>query len=451
MIGVLRLFRTGHYLTGRAVQAAIGLMLLAIALAMSSPADANPRYAALVIDAHTGEVLFSRYADERRYPASITKIMTVYILFEELEAGRLTLDSQLSVSQNAADQPPSKVGVRPSQTISVRDAIGVLMTKSANDVAVVVAENVSGSVGAFAERMTRTARTMGMHSTVFRNPHGLPNSGQYTTARDIAAMVAYVRARFPRYDEFFRLKSYTYRGRTYRNHNRLLGAMDGIDGMKTGYIRASGFNLAATLRRDGKYLIGVVLGGRKGATRDAHMREILTAALPKASRGSGMPLIARNAPLPPARPQIVTAGMAPNFVVPSSTVPATLVSATAGKPYPLPQQQPLAMAAVDDPIGQQIEAGSTDDAIPAGEPLRAGDWVIQIGAFETEELAQGTIARARENAQGVLDGSTPFTETVQTENGTLWRARFAGFDQSMAQAACAALEQRSFGCFTARN
>lgn len=464
MIGVLR--HIPAVLPGSARSAAILLVLLFAAAAMpAQPAEANPRYAAIVYDVNTGRTLFERNADARRFPASITKVMTVYLLFEELEAGRLTLDTPLRVSEFAAGQAPSKVGVRPGSTITVRDAIGTLVTKSANDVAVVVAENVSGSVRAFAERMTRTARSIGMRNTTFRNPHGLPNSEQVTTARDIVTLAIAVQRRFSQYYSFFGLRSYTHAGVTYRNHNRLLGQMAGVDGLKTGFIRASGFNLVASLRRDGRHLIGVVMGGRTGATRDAHMREILANALPRAQSGPSMRLA--DAPLPRTRPLALRSPLSPaaqaaaSILVPSTVVPATLVRATPSHQTRRAEHQVDAVAAMPVSAPPVEEAGSADAAATAvaatpppptpAEATRSGEWAIQIGAFNSEALARQMLDRAKGNAADALTGAAPFTETVVSNGNTLWRARFAGFEQREAQAACAALERVDFACFATRN
>lgn len=262
------------------------LMAFLSVLSLSAPAYANNKYAAIVVDANTGRTLYAEDADERRFPASLTKMMTLYVLFEELEAKRLTLGSRLSVSVNAARQAPSKLGVRAGTTIKVEDAILALTTKSANDVAVVIAESVEGSVSAFAARMNRTARALGMNSSTFRNPHGLPDAEQTTTARDFVRLATGLQDRFPTYYKYFGAKSFTYKGRRNRNHNRLLGSVQGVDGIKTGYTRASGFNLVTNVRRDGRHIIAVVMGGKTAASRDAQMRQLISKYLPQAKRGS---------------------------------------------------------------------------------------------------------------------------------------------------------------------
>jgi D-alanyl-D-alanine carboxypeptidase len=241
----------------------------------------DPRYAALVVEADSGKVLHAVNADQLRYPASLSKMMTLYVLFEEIESGRLRLDSTLHVSARAAGQPPSKLGLKAGSTISVADAIPGIAVKSGNDVAAVVAENISGSEGAFAERMTRTAHRIGMQNTIFRNASGLPDPAQMTTARDMAILARALQQRFPRFYPVFSQRTFTYQGRSYPSTNKLLGQVPGLDGVKTGYIRASGYNLATSVRRDGKRIIVVVFGGPTGAARDAQVTALVDEYLPQ--------------------------------------------------------------------------------------------------------------------------------------------------------------------------
>ncbi|MEW6451769.1 MAG: serine hydrolase [Pseudomonadota bacterium] len=235
----------------------------------------SPRYADIVIDAKTGDVLHESAPDGLRHPASLTKIMTLYLLFEKLEAGKVRLDSQMEVSAEAASQAPTKLGLRPGQTLAVEDAIKGLVTKSANDAAVVIAEYLGGSEESFAAQMTRKARALGMSKTVYRNASGLPNDEQVTTARDQATLGLAIQDRFPRYYRYFATPSFVYRGSAMRNHNRLLGNVEGVDGIKTGYTRASGFNLVTSMRRGDRHVVAVVLGGTSGGARDARMRSLL--------------------------------------------------------------------------------------------------------------------------------------------------------------------------------
>ncbi|MDP9196903.1 MAG: D-alanyl-D-alanine carboxypeptidase, partial [Pseudomonadota bacterium] len=226
------------------------------------------KYSAILMDAATGRILHSEAADQKRYPASLTKMMTLYLAFDALKAGKLKPGQKLKISSRAASQAPSKLGLVPGKTISVENAILALTTKSANDAAVVLAEAIAGSEKAFAERMTRKARQLGMTATVFQNASGLPNFRQVTTARDIATLSRALIRSHSRYYHYFSRTSFSWNGRTHTNHNRLLGHYPGADGLKTGYIDASGFNLAASAIRGKKRLICVVFGGPSGSWRD---------------------------------------------------------------------------------------------------------------------------------------------------------------------------------------
>ena len=243
----------------------------------------DPRYAAIVVDAGSGRVLFAESPDALRHPASLAKMMTLYILFQELEAGRLSWGTALPVSAEAAGQPPSKIGLAAGETIAVSDAVLALAVKSGNDVAVVVAEAVAGSEEAFAQRMTSTARRLGMARTIFANASGLPDEAQVTTAREMALLARALQSHFPRYYAVFSQQSFDYAGRTHRSTNRLLGALAGMDGIKTGYIRASGHNLAASVRRGSRHVLIIVFGGPSREARDAHVAALAEAYLPERS------------------------------------------------------------------------------------------------------------------------------------------------------------------------
>jgi D-alanyl-D-alanine carboxypeptidase len=276
--------------------------------AVAAEGPSNPRYAAIVYDVNAGGVLYAANADGLRHPASITKVMTLFMLFEQLQAGRLSLDSRLPVSAHAAAQAPTKLGLRAGSTLRVEDAILGMVTRSANDAAVVVAEALGGTERAFAAMMTRKARSLGMSRTVYRNASGLPDSGQVTTARDLAMLGVAIQDRFPRYFRYFSTRSFVYQGRGIANHNRLVGSVEGVDGIKTGYTRASGFNLLTSLRRGDRQLVAVVLGGRSGSSRDATMRQLLADYVPRAYAGARRtgPALARAeepAPLPRLKSQ----------------------------------------------------------------------------------------------------------------------------------------------------
>ncbi len=299
----------------RTIRPAVGLRFgfcaLAAVIALtaigSDPADARgrrkrhkgpaytPPYAALVIDANSGQTLHAANADALRHPASLTKIMTLYLLFEQIEAGKLKLNSRLEVSEHASEQAPSKLGLRPGQTIAVEDAIRALVTKSANDAAVVVAEAIGGNEESFARMMTRKARALGMSRTVYANASGLPDDDQLTTARDQATLGRAIQDRFPRYYRYFATPSFAYGGRAMRNHNRLLGRVQGVDGIKTGYTRASGFNLVSSVHRGSRHIVAVVLGGASGGARDARMRTLIEQHIASASAQRSVAKIAEAA------------------------------------------------------------------------------------------------------------------------------------------------------------
>jgi D-alanyl-D-alanine carboxypeptidase len=415
---------------GKTVFAAF-LIGLAASLSVTGSASANAKYAGVVIDVKTGKTLYADNADNLRYPASLTKIMTLYMLFGELEAGRVSLNTRMKVSKRAAGQAPSKLALKVGSTIRVKDAISALVTKSANDVAVVIAEHIGGTESKFAAKMTNTARRLGMKKTTFKNASGLPNSGQRTTARDMARLGMAIQDRYPKYYKYFSTRSFTYKGKSYRNHNRLLGTVKGVDGIKTGYIRASGFNLVTSVKRDGRHIVAVVMGGRTGKSRDAHMKSLIGRYLKSASTGRRTtPLVAsRDVPLPRAR-NVAAAAAAGNLIPqirPDEIVTASVTSS----------------AAADEP-----EIGSVDDYDKTD--LTDG-WQIQIGAVPSEEAANILLGSAMNVGTSHLRGKVPFTEPVISRGQTLHRARFAGFtDKDAARQACNYLTTKDFACLAIR-
>src|SRR4051794_12967905 len=256
----------------------------------------SPQFSSIIVDGNSGAVLSSNNPDGIRRPASLTKIMTLYLLFERLEAGKMKLETEMDVSEHASDQAPTKLGLKPGQTLKVEDAIKGLVTRSANDASVVIAEAIAGDEDEFAKLMTRKARALGMTRTIYRNASGLPNDEQITTARDQATLGRAIQDRFPRYYRYFATSTFVYRGNAIRNHNRLLGNVEGVDGIKTGYTRASGFNLVSSMRRGNRHLVGVVLGGRSGGSRDATMRTLLAENLSKAATTRTVAAITERSP-----------------------------------------------------------------------------------------------------------------------------------------------------------
>ncbi|BCH28771.1 penicillin-binding protein [Mesorhizobium sp. L-8-10] len=267
-------------------------LFLALAVAGCTTTELEPieptplsstRYAAIVVDARNGRMLYQSGAEEPRFPASLTKMMTLYLLFEAIDAGRVSKTTEIPVSDHARSQPPSKIGFRRGETIDVQSAIHALATKSANDVAVAVAEYLGGTEDAFAATMTAKARVIGMRATVFRNASGLPDGDQRTTARDMAVLGMALRQRFPHHYHYFGEQDFVFRGRTIRGHNDLIGRVRGVDGIKTGYVRASGFNIVTSVNDGGRRLIIVVMGGDTARSRNDHVEELIQRYLPAAS------------------------------------------------------------------------------------------------------------------------------------------------------------------------
>jgi D-alanyl-D-alanine carboxypeptidase len=539
--------------------------------------DYLPPFASIVVDGNSGAVLQAASPDALRHPASLTKVMTLYLLFERLESGRLKLDSPLKVSEHAAEQAPTKLELKPGQTITVEVAIKSIVTKSANDAAVTVAENLAGDEDSFAKLMTQKAHVLGMAHTKYVNASGLPDDDQITTARDQALLGRAIQERFPRYYKFFSTESFVYHGEAMRNHNHLLGAVDGVDGIKTGFTRASGFNLLTSLHRDGRYLVAVVMGGPSASERDERMRELIGAHIKEAALRRTAPAIAEQAErrdepaikIPAARAdRTVTASVDSRVVAGSNdpirpllvktisyrTAPAqtaslapmpALIAVAAAAPAAQPAAaQPAAPAQaatraspqlraeiasaapsvdlraaaqatsqVTSQVAPQItpqvapqvapqvtaqttahvaaQAGPLPPARMLAEPVTAklaetapvqmqpaqiepahtevraimpstiansapaahahGGWLIQIGAFDDEDQAKQHLSAAQIKVHAPLAAKDPFTERVQKGDKALYRARFAGFDKSTAEAACRALKRSDFECMTLKN
>jgi D-alanyl-D-alanine carboxypeptidase len=331
----------------------------------------SPAFSSIIVDGNSGATLSANNPDASRHPASLTKIMTLYLLFERLDAGKIKLDTEMDVSEHASEQAPTKLGLRPGQTIRVEDAIKGLVTRSANDAAVVIAEAIGGDEDGFAKLMTRKARALGMSKTVYRNASGLPDDDQVTTARDQSTLGRAIQDRFPRYYRYFSTSAFNYHGQSIRNHNHLLGSVEGVDGIKTGYTRASGFNLVTSMRRGNRHLVGVVLGGRSGGSRDAIMRSLLAENLEKASiKRTVAAITERNAS--DAGADVADADAE------SSTQPAQQVAAAAPEPAAAPPARSNA------PAPRSILAAATASVPPPqakAEPAPFTSGVIQSQAI----------------------------------------------------------------------
>jgi len=381
--------------------------------------SSSPKFASIIVDGNSGAVLQANSPDGIRHPASLTKIMTLYLLFERLESGKMKLDTEMPVSQHAADQDPTKLNLRAGQTIRVEDAIKGLVTRSANDAAVVIAEAIGGDEDDFAQMMTRKARSLGMSKTVYRNANGLPNDEQVTTARDQATLGRAIQERFPRYYRYFATSTFNWRGQSIRNHNHLLGSVEGVDGIKTGYTRASGFNLVTSMRRGNRHLIGVVLGGRSGGSRDAIMRNLLAenlekgatthtvAAVTERNGADASTEIADASPVP-ARPiPQVQAGSTPAPEAAPSRLAArlsTLAAATAAvPPAPIkPEVRPTESKIEPAPLTNGVISSQPLSIIPGSsepmKPVRVKTVQVKAGTVKVASAASVQVAPPVTNA-----------------------------------------------------
>jgi D-alanyl-D-alanine carboxypeptidase len=359
-------------------------------------------------------------------------MMTLYVLFGYMRAGKLTPNSDLTVTPHAASQAPTKLGLKPGATIKVNDAIKALVTQSANDAAATIAENLAGTEESFAKLMTDTARRIGMRNTTFRNASGLPNDEQITTARDMAILSAHLIHDYPDYYAVFETRYFTFKGRKYRNHNKLLLNYKGTDGIKTGYTRASGYNLAASVHRGDKHLIAVVLGGKTGSQRDTAMRALLEKNFAAASTTK------------PTAAQLVASLVTPPSL-PAVKKPAyTLTPAT---PSPAPQSSAEGDTA-EPALPLKASLTSTEPfPKPSAKSVRySGDYHVQVGAFMSQDEAENRLGMVQQRAMTLLDGHLPFTASFMKDDKEWYRARFAGFSKAGAQAACTALKKLSLDC-----
>ncbi len=395
---------------------------LAKSLRTAAPWVPNPGVSSkdsyLVVDGMSGRELLSDQPDELRHPASLTKLMTLYLTFAALDSGRLSLGDGLSVSINAINAPPTKMGIVPGGAVIVRDAVMGLVTRSANDAAIVLAEALGGDEESFALQMTAKARQLGMSSTAFRNASGLPNREQVTTARDMAKLAHALLRDFPHYYPVFSVQSYFYRGRPLENHNRMLTSYAGADGLKTGYTAASGFNLVMSAMHDNRRLIGVVMGGDSAFQRDRLMADLMDRSFATAQT---MSLAAWTSPRVPPSARYAAANFVPPAAVPTAS--------------PLPP-----------PI---TRVATTAAAVAPADPgsLAIGSWVIQVGSFSDSRAALSALERASSALPDPIRSHGAATvDEVQMAQKTLHRARLTNLSQDEAISGCKRLEQRKIYC-----
>jgi D-alanyl-D-alanine carboxypeptidase len=445
----------------------LAIVLVALVVSISSaPAVANTKYAAVVMDYATGEVLHSRRADVALLPASLTKMMTLMMLFDALERGELKAGSKLPVSRRAAGMPASKLGLRAGSTITVDQAIQAMTVRSANDVAVVIAEALAGSESAFAEQMTRRARAIGMRSTTFMNASGLPNSRQKSTARDMAILSHRLIRHYAQYYHYFSQPSFSFAGRTYRSHNNLVRSYRGMDGLKTGYTRASGFNLASSAVREGRRVIVVVFGGRSARSRDAEVVRLMDLGFERLRQRRPDPIIAA---LPKPRPGTVMAEPATAAAVAAAALPEPRpAAASAAEPeaartsvldaLPAAEREAILAAVRDTPLPAPNPNTSSPAAVELGSGLIAGaakapargDYAVQVGAYHDPELARRAAHLATELLPQILLLGDIDISPLQGRRQLVYRARVAGFDQALAARACDLLQAKRQECFVVR-
>lgn len=407
-------------------------------VATKPAAEAPTRYAAIIIDDTTGRVLHQVNADDRRYPASLTKMMTIYMAFEAIEKKRLGFDSKLSISAHAANQAPSRIGLAPGDNFTVRQAILALVTKSANDAATALGETIGGTEANFAAMMTKRAQALGMTNTVFKNANGLPNPQQVTTARDLATLSRALRRDFPQHYHYFSTAEFTYKGVTVANHNRVLNQLDGADGLKTGYIRASGFNLASSATRGGRRIVGVVLGGESGSWRDARMVQLMEQAFDNTITNPAPSMIASAKPA------------AQNATAPAQARKNRSDAVAAA------EAAPDRVATLADPT-LNFEQGDTEmtvASLPASKPRyslprNAGaEWAIQVGAFSKQAPAHAAANSAKGKLPQILSVARVVVIDGREDGSKFFRARLTGLTEVAARSACKQLEQKGMGCIT---
>lgn len=436
------------------------LLLLFLSLFLGLFAvDVEPavaRYASIVVNAETGKILHAENATTRNYPASLTKIMTLFMTFEALRSGKVKLDQRLPVSRIAAGRSPAKLGLRKGQTISVEDAISALVTKSANDVATVIAEALGGTERKFARQMTKRAHELGMKDTTFRNASGLPNREQLSTAKDMATLARAVLREFPREYKYFAKRSFTWNGRTYRNHNKLLDSYEGVDGIKTGYIRASGYNLVASAKRNGVRVIAVMFGGNSSRQRNRLVARMLdrgftTMTAIAAARSDKPERVTAEAPaadiaekIDPELKELVSAARS------DKPEPASRkAAADRSEPTPTPKVKRPGLKQVASNIP---DAGLRDVAREAGvmtrRPAQMNSWAIQVGAYNRFAPAHFAVTRAARAVPSLLGTRFAIVQqkSARRKGPDIYKARLLVNTESRAQRSCNALKRRKIDC-----
>jgi len=398
------------------------------------PAPYVEKYAAIVLEAGSGRILYERMSNESRYPASLTKMMTLYLLFEQLQKGAVTLSTPLTASQYACSQEPTRLGLKPGDQVTVEDAIKALIVRSANDVAVMVAEHLGGSEYAFAARMTQKARELGMARTTFANASGLPDTSQRSTAWDLALLSRRLVTDFPQFYPYFRAQSFYWGGRSFEGHNNLMKFFDGADGLKTGYTRVSGYNLASSATRKGTRLIAVVMGGRSARDRDIQSAELLETEFSKIGLGRPTPVIMAMSPLVLDDEEAAAADQAASSFRPDTSSPVTTAP---------PAQAPVVATAAPRDVGQ----GDTSDQARRAAPVSGtGQWGIQVGAHVAREKAETQLRDVQSKMRDLLGQAKSAIVELDVRGETFYRVRFGAFTPAKAESLCDQLQKRGTSC-----
>lgn len=404
------------------------------------------KFAAIIVDASSGRVLYEKMSQEKRYPASLTKMMTLYLLFEQIDKGKLSLSSQMTASPYACTQDPTKLGLDAGDTLTVEDAIKALVIRSANDVAVVVAEHLAGTEYQFAQRMTAKARDLGMLSTNFANASGLPDENQRSTAFDMMLLSRRLMSDFNEFYPYFRLQSFVWGGRSYEGHNNLLKFFDGADGLKTGYTRMSGFNLASSATRQEKRLISVVMGGRSARERDTMTAQLLETEFTKLGLGRPAPVIMAMSPL--VLDDDEAAAAEADAPASETQPPAVEPAATKAGPGDKISQssQAAGMVASAPSSSREYGQGDSADAIKALAPAANGKWGIQVGAHSARDNADNQLRSVKERMRDLLKGADGAIVPLTIHGNTFYRVRFGAFTPKKAETLCDHIQKRGVSC-----
>ncbi|MBN8950424.1 MULTISPECIES: D-alanyl-D-alanine carboxypeptidase family protein [unclassified Rhizobium] len=416
------------------------MALSAAVLLLSAPVASFAGSAYFIMDAKTGKVLASSNADDLNHPASLTKMMTLYMTFEAIHRGKLSWNTRIPVSRAAAAKPPTKLGLKPGGTVTVREAVDGMIIKSANDAAAAMAEALGGSESGFARLMTQKAREIGMRRTTFLNASGLPNMQQWTTARDMSTLAVALINNYPQEYRLFSQASFNYRGHYVRGHNNLMYRYEGMDGIKTGYTNASGFNLVSAVRSGNRRVIGVVMGGATARGRDALMASLLDRYVSKASPVASSRLLASVGGGKVAK-QVEVASASNDVAMDVDT------QTTAATPRKRTEVVPMAFAAASNVTVPMDRPAAMDEILVANKPAASGSWQVQIAATPTAQAAKDLLSEAKSKAGNALANASPYTEAVGKGGNTVYRARFVGFtSRDDANSACSALKRKDFDC-----